>query len=380
MIGPFKVQRSVFSRAQIPLTPVSIKAHKFSECDLYSGKWVHDDSYPLYPNGECTYMSQEFNCRGNGRNDSDYTKWRWQPANCELPRLKPSEMLERLRGKRLMFVGDSINRNQWESLLCIFSTVVPPERKISRQTSPFSTSFVAQDYNCSIEFFWAPFLVEQGSIKNGNESTEILILDAIEKHGAYWRDVDVLVFNSGHWWTHGNKVQLQNYFMENNYLYLELEPLDAFKKAMITWAKWVDKNIDPTKTRVFFRGFSPTHFSSKQWNDPKGHKCNFEREPIFNESYISPYLERMIMLEKVLTEMKIPVSLMNITRLSDFRKDGHPSVYTMRRGKKLTPEQMNDPDNFGDCSHWCLPGLPDIWNELLYGSLFMKDKLDSYSK
>ena len=70
-------------------------------------------------------------------------------------------------------------------------------------------------------------------------------------------------------------------------------------------------------------------------------------------------------VEKVVGDMKFPVSLLNITRLSDFRKDAHLTVYK----KNLTEEERNRPDNIGDCSHWCLPGLPDIWNELLYGSL-----------
>lgn len=39
-------------------------------------------------------------------------------------------MLEQLRGKRLVFVGDSINRNQWESMLCLLSEAVPDKRRV----------------------------------------------------------------------------------------------------------------------------------------------------------------------------------------------------------------------------------------------------------
>eukprot|EP01018_Ginkgo_biloba_P033413 Gb_34157 [translate_table: standard] len=322
-----------------------------AQCDIYSGKWVHDDSYPLYAAGECPYMSGDFNCKENGRQDLEFGKWRWQPTDCVLPRFNATDMLERLRGKRLMFIGDSINRNQWESLLCMLRSA---------------------DYNCTVEFFWAPFLIEQGSINVNNKTKEILRLDAIEKHGAHWKDVDILVFNSAHWWTHGNKVASRDFYQEGDYLHPELDPMVAFKKGMTTWANWVDSNIDPTRTKVFFRGFSPMHFSSRQWNKPKGHKCNYETEPIFNESYVNPYPLRMKVADQVLGQMKFPVTLMNITRLSDFRKDAHPSVYTLREKKKLTQEQRNNPDKYGDCSHWCLPGLPDIWNELLYGSLVME--------
>ena len=45
-------------------------------------------------------------------------------------RLNPTDMLERLRGKRLVFVGDSLNRNMWESLVCILRNSIKDNRKV----------------------------------------------------------------------------------------------------------------------------------------------------------------------------------------------------------------------------------------------------------
>ena len=55
------------------------------------------------------------------------------------------------------------------------------------------------------------------------------------------------------------------------------------------------------------------------------------------------------------------VQLLDITGMSNYRKDAHCSIYT--RVEK--PLSMNNQD----CSHWCLPGVPDAWNELLYAMI-----------
>lgn len=40
-------------------------------------------------------------------------------------RFNAKEVLERLRGKRVIFVGDSVNRNQWLSMVCMLQSVIP---------------------------------------------------------------------------------------------------------------------------------------------------------------------------------------------------------------------------------------------------------------
>jgi hypothetical protein len=66
----------------------------------------------------------------------------------------------------------------------------------------------------------------------------------------------------------------------------------------------------------------------------------------------------MKIVEEVVKEMQVPVKVLNVTRLTNFRKDGHPSIF----GKKVSTRRQ-------DCSHWCLPGVPDAWNELIYATL-----------
>ncbi|KAE9589716.1 putative PMR5 domain, PC-Esterase [Lupinus albus] len=88
-------------------------------CDLYHGNWIYDQSGPLYTNNSCPVITQMENCQGNGRPDKDYENFRWKPSQCDIPRFDPKKFLELMRGKTLAFIGDSVARNQMESMLCI---------------------------------------------------------------------------------------------------------------------------------------------------------------------------------------------------------------------------------------------------------------------
>lgn len=77
------------------------------------------------------------------------------------------------------------------------------------------------------------------------------------------------------------------------------------------------------------------------------------------------YSEKNIITEEIIKHMKTPVTFLNITSFSEFRIDGHPSVYGKKPG-------MRYGSSIQDCSHWCLPGVPDTWNELLYFHLQSK--------
>ncbi|KAJ3682835.1 hypothetical protein LUZ60_013062 [Juncus effusus] len=359
-VGLAKRHKSSKKPVPIPIPIPGFTASKPS-CDIYTGTWVRDDSYPLYQSLNCPIIDSEFNCQLYGRPDTDYLKYRWKPLSCDLPRFDGVDFLTRMRGKSVMFVGDSLGRNQWESLICMIHASVPQS---ATQMSGGDPLYIYKflEYGVTISFYRAPYLVDIESV----QGKRVLRLDDISNNAIPWRGADILSFNSGHWWTHKGSLQGWDYMGDGGVYYNDMDRQIAFQKGLTTWANWVDQNIDPSRTRVFFQSISPTHYNQNEWANPMSKNCYGETVPISGSNYTGPYPAQMQVIRSVLNSMRTPVKLLDITTLSQLRKDAHPSIYS----GDLTPVQKTDPDHSADCSHWCLPGLPDTWNQLFYASLF----------
>ncbi|KAL4310420.1 hypothetical protein GQ457_01G015190 [Hibiscus cannabinus] len=340
-------------------------------CDYSHGHWVpvhHKFPTQLYDEN-CPFLDPGFRCRRNGRKNLDYLKWRWQPHDCYVPRFNATDFLERSRNGRIVFAGDSMGRNQWESLLCMLAQAVTNKSAIFEENgSPITKhkgflSMKFLDYNLTVEYYRTPFIVVLGRrpITAPPQVKVIVKVDQLHWRSQQWKGANVIVFNTGHWWNRQKIAKMGCYFQEGGTVNMTMDTMEGFTRFLKTLMSWITDNLNPQRSHVFIRTHSPIHFMNGTWDD--GGVCDTITEPekdpkkLKPESWNNQYIGNMT---KEMDHGKWKVRLLNITYLTGFRKDGHPSKYREPGTSPVAPQ---------DCSHWCLPGVPDTWNQILYAQL-----------
>ena len=101
----------------------SLDSTETRKCSIFSGHWAPYPKEPYYNNDTCPYIIEQLNCIKFGRPDREFLKLRWKPDECELPLFNATQFLKLVRGKSMAFVGDSMGRNQMDSLLCLITSV-----------------------------------------------------------------------------------------------------------------------------------------------------------------------------------------------------------------------------------------------------------------
>ncbi|ONI07370.1 hypothetical protein PRUPE_5G115700 [Prunus persica] len=341
------------------------------ECDLFTGDWVPNTSGPAY-NESCPIIENPQNCIRNGRPDTGYLYWRWNPRDCEIPKFDPERFLEMMRNKAWALIGDSISRNHVQSLLCMLSTV---ERAVQvyHDKDYRSRRWHFPSYNFSVSVIWSPFLAKAAIFEdyNGVATSEVeLHLDKLDRTWVdQYHSWEYMVISTGKWFLktaiyyENNEVLGCHYCPKRNLTELGFD--FSYRKVLSFVMDYLVTS--DYKGMIFFRTSTPDHFENGEWFN--GGNCKRTapvKEGEVELKEVHKILRRIELevFEKAAAEASksgVNLKLLDLVPLSLMRPDGHPGPY--RHYHPFDHDKNAKVQT--DCLHWCLPGPIDSWNDIL---------------
>ncbi|CAM0913546.1 unnamed protein product [Alopecurus aequalis] len=336
------------------------------KCDISRGKWLRDPSGPVYTNVTCPMLPDFKNCQKFGK-DPGHLYWRWQPDGCELPRFVPERFLDVVRGKRLAFIGDSLARNQMDSLLCLLSQAETPREVHTDAFDRFGTwYFPAHDFTLTV--MWTEYYTHAVPVAGADGKPTSSFDIHLDRLGADWTSrlpgLDYAVISGGNWffrvnylWEGGRRIGCINCGRDANLT--DFGVPYALRRVVRAAVEGIAQCRDCKSSLVtFLRTYSPDHFEHGSWFS--GGSCT--RKAPLEEAEVSMgsigwELRRVQSEEvrRVRRRSKKRFGVLDVTKAMMMRADGHPGAHFDSRWNR----------NGSDCLHWCLPGPVDMWNGVL---------------
>eukprot|EP00249_Psilotum_nudum_P008910 c21588_g1_i1 orf=1211-2095(+) len=267
------------------------------------------------------------------------------------------------------FVGDSLGRQQFQSLMCLITggkndtDVEDASAEFGLTQAPGTLRPDGWAYrfnrtNTTILFYWSATLCDIQPFNQSDPRTKkAMHMDRpplfLKEH---FRKFEVLILNTGSHWNAGKfkknhwKMYTQGKRLSSTHALRDLKKARNFTVYSIM--RWVNEQLDNTSLQAFFTTLSPRHFSYGDWNT--GGRCDNTHLRLEGQAIKGPLIDKAVQRAARNTRVK----LLNITLMSQLRDEAHISKFSWK-----------SKNGSQDCVHWCLPGVPDTWNGVVYAHL-----------
>ncbi|GJP33459.1 hypothetical protein CLOM_g17998 [Closterium sp. NIES-68] len=361
-----------------------------SSCDLGDGAWEEEPAWPLYETDACPLARETSKCSKYGRPDKGFAKLRWKlhervspsgngdaegvsrTGSCSggIPKVTRANLCERVANRRIAFVGDSLSQNMFESLACMAYAF--EGMPIVKLNSLRDRIYYWPKCNFTLGILFHQFLSHVAWNKIHVSDGGTIHVDQPAKG---WMDqsanFDTFVINSGLWWT-TSQLGFYNITLAPPYTHTDI--LTAYHAALNSTLSAFREEAFAGK-RVIVTTTMPSHKDANQ-SCPSTLPIHPSNSAGLEDVRARPIQERNVILTEAVQHSIVEqkrrsrkdgstgtgmqqqqgmvgarISLLDMHNVTLSRQDGHPGRYT--------------PGSHPDCIHYCLPGVPDSWNELL---------------
>jgi hypothetical protein len=300
---------------------------------MTTGTWIHTDKENVSPGYAHCKMDMRQDCRSHGEG-VEYTKYKWLPSSCMLDDFdNQAKVATCLQGHRIAFVGDSLSRNQMVSLQCMLTT----SDKINFQGYSDGYRIDADTHDEALDVHLVKHdSFELHDLKEGALS-ELL-------HMNY----SVIVLGTGGWWGYGGQ---DRHFEVTG----QFETMERFRTRLRPGVRVLSQLAQ--HATVIWRVPDLSHWNNPDQPKPwlKSGMCP-KGEPSTAALALVPAYQLWLRDVIVQETAGKGIHIFDVSMLSGSRADAHPSAHM----NKTVEGHL-----VADCQHWCLPGVPDTWNQIV---------------